>query len=294
MKHKSLIKKFGYFTFVFFIFFYQIGFSQNEKIIDRKPKPDHVISSKITKKDYQLYISFPNEYFQNDSIYYPVLYNLDGELAFQVFHGTRIALDMAKEIENVIIVGVGSGTDKESWIINRWTDYLPFEDKVIDSLYAPEGAKSGGAQFFLESLKKEIIPFVEKNYRTNKKRGISGNSSGALFVSYCLFNATDIFEKFGINSPSLWWKENEMLRYEESFAKKNNVLNAKVFISVGSLEGETMVPQITKFYYDIKSRNYKGLGLNWQTFQNETHSSVLPASISRMLRTLYGVNNNQQ
>lgn len=76
---------------------------------------------------------------------------------------------------------------------------------------------------------------------------------------------------------------------ENSFVNKNRDLNAKIFISAGSLEPESMVPDMIAFADSLKNRNYKGLTLTSQIFDNETHLSVLAAMISRTIRVLYGV-----
>jgi hypothetical protein len=64
-------------------------------------------------------------------------------------------------------------------------------------------------------------------------------------------------------------------------------LNAKVFITVGSLEGD-MVTLMTSFADSLKLRNYEGLILTEHIFEDETHFSVWTASLSRGLRVLYG------
>jgi predicted alpha/beta superfamily hydrolase len=51
------------------------------------------------------------------------------------------------------------------------------------------GEKSGGTAKSLEVLKTEIIPFVDKCYKNNSDRGITGHSMGGLFTAYCLLNS---------------------------------------------------------------------------------------------------------
>jgi uncharacterized protein len=54
--------------------------------------------------------------------------------------------------------------------------------------------KSGGAVRFLECIEKEIIPFVESNYRVSPAdRGIGGYSYGGLFSLYVLFFKPALF-----------------------------------------------------------------------------------------------------
>lgn len=265
--------------------------AQNESFIDNKLKPDHTITSEINERSYELYISLPRNYSEHDSIRYPVLYYLDGALSYYNFHGARIVLDLTKEIENVIIVGIGSGISRLRWYNNRQADYTPSHDAKID-LEDEVDVPSGGASKFLEIIKQDIIPFVDKQYKTTNDRGVAGNSLGSLFVAYCLFKAPDLFNRYGINSPSFWWQDYEMIEMEKTFSKNNTDLKAKVFVSVGDLEGKEMVPPMITFCYNLKSRNYEGLKLNWKVFDGESHISVFSASVNRTLTVLYGVQDN--
>jgi predicted alpha/beta superfamily hydrolase len=68
-------------------------------------------------------------------------------------------------------------------------------------------------------IKTEIIPLIEKKYSTNGKRGISGHSQGGSYVGNLMFKANDIFEKFGVNSPSLKsWNNNDIKLTEKEYS----------------------------------------------------------------------------
>jgi hypothetical protein len=77
--------------------------------------------------------------------------------------------------------------------------YLLTDEKVNKSDVPKGGLISGGADKFLTSMKTEIVPFVDKNYKTNSDRGIFGHSGG-LFAAYCLVNSDGYFTRFGISS----------------------------------------------------------------------------------------------
>jgi len=49
----------------------------------------------------------------------------------------------------------------------------------------------------LNVLRNEIIPFIDKKYKTTTDCGISGQSFGGLFAGYCLFSAPDLFNRLG-------------------------------------------------------------------------------------------------
>lgn len=278
------------------VFTFQL-MGQTNSIPTINQKQEHQLKSKININSYQLFVSLPKYYSKTDATKYPVLYLLDGNFAFPIAHSTRQLLDFTGGLEDVIIVGIGYTWDKsyEPWVTERWNDFTPSSNIQSDTnrsflgmLNLKTGSLiSGGGQKFLEIMKKEIIPFVEKNYKTNGDKGIAGHSLGGLFAAYCLLQEPTLFNKYGINSPSLWWDNNKMFEIEKSFSEKNQKLNAQVFISVGSREGESMVPKMSAFADSLKTHNYLGLTLTSQIFDNETHFSVLPASISRTLRVLY-------
>ncbi|PKH66278.1 hypothetical protein CXF59_09900 [Flavobacterium sp. ALD4] len=189
------------------LIFSTMAFSQKLEPKERITEPDHTITSDIMGKEYQLYISFPKNYSTKDSISYPVLYVLDGEFFYPIIRGTRALLDVEKETIGVIIVGISAS----NFYIGRHYDYTTSfdiaENEKMEKEYGePKGTyKSGGADKFLECLKTEIIPFVDKNYKTNSDRGIAGSSLGGLFTAYCLVNSDGYFTRFGLGSPSLIW-----------------------------------------------------------------------------------------
>jgi hypothetical protein len=65
-------------TAILFLIFSNSMFSQKLEPKKRITEPDHTITSDITGKDYQLYLSFPKSYTTKDTISYPILYVMDG------------------------------------------------------------------------------------------------------------------------------------------------------------------------------------------------------------------------
>jgi len=272
-------------------------FGQKFEPKKRVIEPDHTIESKVMDKNFELYISFPGAYSAKDTINYPVLYVLDGEIAFPLFNSARKLMDLGSEIEDVIIVGIGSGINFPSNIINRTYNLTPSQDTIYDRGFDkafgfPKGTiQSGGATKFLECLTTEIIPFIDKHYNTSTDRGIAGLSLGGLFASHCFLNSKGVFNRYGIGSPSLWWNNEKLLKqgYLQFIENKTwDIQPTKVFVSVGGLEGSDMIPTMTKFSTSLKSAAYKNINLTWKIFEDETHLSVSSAFIGRMLSVLYG------
>lgn len=280
-------------------------FGQKFEPKKRLLEADTSITSKIMGKDYQLYISFPKGYSTKDTTKYPVLFVLDGQGSFPVFKSVRESMDIDKELDSLIIIGIGSGLDFLSWGINRTYDYTPSLDTTFDRQYERDGAKqynldynsvkgkiqSGGAEKFLQFITTEIIPFIDTHYKTTNDRGITGYSFGGLFTAWCFINTKGIFNKFGINSPSLWWNSEEILKQAEVVFTKNKTWEippTKVFISVGQKEESKMVSGMEKFSKLLEAKRYENISVTTHQFQGETHNSAVSPSLKRTISILYG------
>lgn len=282
---------------LFLFLFTLILFGQTNIVPTINQKEEYGLTSKINKSKYQLFVSLPKNYSKQDTTKYPVLYILDGNYAFPIAHSTRQLLDLGGSIQDIIIVGIGYTWNRsyEPWFVNRWHDFTPSRNGESDTAQSFLGVLnlskgsilSGGGQTFLQVMKKEIIPFIEANYNTNSDRGIAGHSLGGLFAAYCLLAEPTLFDKYSINSPSLWWNNRSIFENEKLFFEQNKELNAEVFISVGSREGPSMVTPMAAFSDSLKAHHYSGLTITSQVFENETHFSVLPATISRLLAVFY-------
>ncbi len=253
------------------------------------------LKSTVNGREYRLYVAPPVGYVKGDTTRHPVLYLLDGHFAFPAAVAAREYMGLFRELEDVIIVGIGEGDyNFTSWFIDRWRDYTPSADPATDSVsakqykLAAETVRSGGGRDFLQVLRNDLIPFIDTAYRTTGDRGLSGHSLGGLFTAYVLFTAPDLFQRYGINSPSLWWNDSEMFKTESAFAAANKKLPKRVLLTVGANEGASMVPPMAKFASVVGSRGYQGLVMDTVVFQGETHTSVGPAMMSRTLRVLYG------
>ncbi|WP_282079543.1 alpha/beta hydrolase [Aquimarina algiphila] len=277
------------------LIFYNLLFSQKLEPKERiGHEPDHIISSEITKKEYLIHLSFPKNYSNRDTITYPVLYVLDGKSTHRYFNSSYIDFE---KTENVILVGISHKVNGMESRINRFNDYTAYRDTISDRKFEKKFGlekgtiKTGGADKFLECIKKEIVPFIDKHYKTNSDRGISGHSLGGLFTAYCFLSSDNYFTRFGINSPS--FQLNEEIFLEPAIIKFTNnqkwdIKPTKVFISTGEDESPEMVSNMVKFSLHLKKRNYENIDMNWCIYRNETHASVIPSSLNGTLITIYG------
>lgn len=229
----------------------------------------YLFNSGEANDTFNLYVKLPATYTSSNSTY-PVLYVLDGDIAFFVACGVTPHLLLGGYIPEMIIVGIGYGNlnSGPGGNNNRMRDYSPTQ--------IPDDPRTGKASRFLSFLKKELIPFVDKNYKTDKKnRVIEGHSMGGLFATYVLFRETNLFNKYIISSPTVSWDNKTIFKDEETYFQKHGELKADVFISFGSDEGESFHPEnVKEMITKIESRNYSGLKLITRVFDKGGHFTV--------------------
>lgn len=258
---------------------------------------NYVLTSSVHQdRQYQISVALPITY-KNSNQSYPVLYSLDANGEFGIIAETARMLAMEKKIPQLIVVGIGYPTGGRFLysVKYRTLDYTPTVDEKWlaeeKSLGLPEilvPAGTGGAPKFLQFIRQQLIPFIEKKYRVKAEdRVLLGHSLGGLFTTYALLQGDGLFQRFVIGSPSLWWQDRVMFKVEDKYAQTHKALPARVFISAGSNDTERVVPTFKDFVTVLKKRNYVDFKWESHSFENETHISVVPATISRGLRSIY-------
>lgn len=246
------------------------------------------LTSTLNQRTYQISVALPSNYTKEKK--FPVFYILDGYYAFPIAKEAMKVLKMGNLVHDFILVSIaGDETTDYDWLVNRWTDYtftpLPKKDSTLTKVWniKSPGLVSGGGETFYKIIKEEIIPLIDSKYSTNNERGISGHSLSGLYVANILFKSDGVFTKFGINSPSFLFWDNDIMQAESTYAKTHANLNAKVFFSIAELEDG--FDNLMKFEALVKK--YNGFNSQYDIFKDETHNSVGPAMIARTMRVLY-------
>jgi hypothetical protein len=147
----------------------------------------------------------------------------------------------------------------------------------------------GGAAAFLEFVENEIKPFVNGRHGVSDKRTtLFGSSMGGLFVAHTALTAPRSFDDFIAVSPALWWNQEEIFGVEQS--RPDAVRN--VFIAAGGLEEDPAVPGLADFRMVTNARRLAtsmenagaALRVRFEEIPGETHTSVVPAALTRGLR----------
>jgi predicted alpha/beta superfamily hydrolase len=255
-----------------------------------------MMDSEHTGRTYRISISLPLGYnasldegwpFHNTPEKWPVVYLLDANWYTGMVTDTVRYMSRCGVTTDAIIVGIGyaeaSDPIEAYWesFIRRDYDLTPIQDEEVEkSMEAnfKRPAPNGDATNFLQFIKDELIPFVEKNYRANPaKRVLVGHSYGGLFALFSLFDAPDLFESMVIGSPTLIYGNRFTFQREEDFAKEHKRLPVKIYLFVGELEegiDDTTMTDTLRLAAVLQGRNYEGLTLVKKVFEDLNHCDV--------------------
>jgi hypothetical protein len=142
-------------------------------------------------------------------------------------------------------------------------------------------------------MKEDLIPTIESDYRAaSSRRIIAGHSLGGLFVLYALFQNTDLFRGYVASSPSIWFGDKAIFAIEENHLQNEHDLLANLFLSVGEKEErkETgMVSNLARFSALLESREYAGLRLKSQIFNDLNHCESLAPGLVWGLKFVFSM-----
>ena len=257
-------------------------------------------SSTVEDMTYELFIDLPPSY-QTTEKTYPVVYLLDGYETSGLMIQTYQQLIFMNEIPEMILFAISYKIDGEfyheglrEYLDIRARDYTPthlsYEETV--KLHGKSLANwvrvSGGGKAFLGFIEKELIPFIESEYRTDPdQRGLFGYSLGGTFTTYALFSKPGLFRNYFIGSPFLNWDNRAVYNFDKTDHLLGSSDTVNVYISFGELESGDGKHHPIKNY--LEDKNNPHIRFKSEVLEDETHLSGIGLAYSRAFRRLYGI-----
>jgi hypothetical protein len=235
------------------------------------------IRSSVLKEERTLLISKPAGY-EDGADRYPVLYVLDGETLFRSSSAIAEFLAASERIPEMLVVAIASGSFQQ-----RTRDLTPPSSAEIDNRFSPG---NGGADAFLSFVADELIPLVDKTYRTRPYRVLAGHSFGGLFAIHALTAKPNLFNAYIAIDPTLSWNNGAVVAEAESFFSKTKELQADLYFTVANATGYSS-GSVRRLAAILDEKAPAGFRWNFEAMQQETHMSIPLRSIHQGLDTIF-------
>jgi len=236
-------------------------------------KNDSLLSD-ILKQNRKLSIFLPEGY-DAPNVKFPVIYVLDADGRDQHVVPTARFLFVNNKMPKAIIVGVFN--------IDRNHDFLPDSSQNATS--------GGGADNFVLFFKNELIPYVNKNYKTDSYNVLVGHSFGGVFAMHALLMDPDLFNAYIAIDPSFWYKNQMQVKSAQNEFLKAKNWNKTIYIT-GREGGGMKDMGITSMEKVMENSAPKDLNWKVVAYSDEDHGSVPFKSVYDGLRFIFDVGGN--
>jgi len=158
--------------------------ADNELVLGRQ----ETFYSSILREERVIKISLPDGYEDSGNLY-PVLYLLDAESRPSYEHavGTVAYGALAETVPEMIVVGIFN--------TNRNRDMIP--------MVVAHRPGSGGSREFLRFIAEELMPHIDREYRTDSRNVLYGGSNAGLFTVFAILERPEIFVAGIASSPMI-------------------------------------------------------------------------------------------
>lgn len=233
------------------------------------------IKSSIIGEEYQVKIRLPENY-ENSEINYPVLYLLDGDHAFGMATDIVQYLIYGRHIPDIIIASPAYGSKLapyEGGKNMRDGDLNPFPEPLDNVM--PRGIE------YLEFLERELIPFVESNYRVKPNdRTLWGYSYGGYFTLYVMFQKFNLFQRYIFVDGF----DPKYFDIEENFASHHTDLPIRFCLLAPP--GDKGKDE-TKFFNTLTGRNYPNFKSEYVELNDIGHFALPAEGLTKGLVSVF-------
>ncbi|HEX8618400.1 MAG TPA: alpha/beta hydrolase-fold protein [Thermoanaerobaculia bacterium] len=195
-----------------------------------------LIRSAVLNEERRINVYAPPAYASSPGVRLPVLYMPDGGVAEDFVH-----------VAGLVQILTGNGTMRPFLLVGienteRRRDLTGPTENAEDKKIA---VRVGGSANFRSFLRDELIPAIEKRYRTTSERAIVGESLAGLFIVEALIVEPALFDTYIAFDPSLWWNDEKLLK-QAGNAPAVNATPKRLYVAMSSDGSMAAARQLTK------------------------------------------------
>ena len=212
-----------------------------------------IIDSKVLMKQVSINIRLPTSYQASKQKRYPVYFNLGADDSFAATAGILQSLSHNQEYPMPETIFVSLSTETAVSIINR-------------------GVKS---EDFINFLETDVIPYIDKHYRTQPFRILASGERFGMAPLYGLIHNPKLFQAYILISPWITDKSG-LLSDFETFLKSSKETSAFLWLSSG--DEPKVVPNYNKLI--LLLQQHAPEKLDWKNAQHNQYISSVQSMIS--------------
>jgi predicted alpha/beta superfamily hydrolase len=259
------MKNFIIASFYILIFGIQTTFGQNKTDIIIGSK--FVIKSSILNEERTCLISLPDSYNDSSEVEkkYPIMILLDGYTHFKTASGIVHFMSSNRNrnqlMPETIIIAIEN--------VDRRRDF------TVTKIKTKRPNTGGGGRPFLNFIEKELVPYIDKNYRTEPSRTLIGHSLGGLLTLNSYMDKNSIFNAYISIDPSIWWNEEMMKNKVDSISSIS--LNKRLYIATanqGEANYERNKQRHDSLYALMTKKSDEVVNVKLEYFEKENHRSL--------------------
>jgi predicted alpha/beta superfamily hydrolase len=229
----------------------------------------HDLQSAQLSEQRRVLVRVPNSYSQSNQRY-PVVYLLDGGGSYITqLPGIIDTLTETGNTPEMIVISIPN--------IDRRRDFTP--------THFPKWPSTGGAEKFLNFIEKELIPYIDSNYRTEPYRIFIGHSLGGLLVIHSYLTRPKLFNAYIAASPVLQWDSLYPVKQAEQLLPKHPTLPHTLFAALG--DEPPYVEAFNAFQDVLKKTAPPSLDYEFQQFKNEDHGTITTPTFHLGLKKIW-------
>ena len=148
-----------------------------------------------------------------------------------------------------------------------------------------------GARAFLDFIQKELIPYIESNYRTANDRILCGESLSGIFTIYSFLDRPELFNSYIVCSAAFPDCEDYFMEFSKESFKNKKYNNQALFVTNGLKDprdpDRAFHEQIADFFGLIDDELKGRVRYKYLTYELEGH--VPFQSLYHGLKFIYAV-----
>jgi predicted alpha/beta superfamily hydrolase len=234
------------------------------------------ITSRVLGETRRINVYIPPVYAESAQIRLPVMYMPDGGMAEDFLH-----------VAGLIQVLTGNGTMRSFMLVGienteRRRDMTGPTAVAEDRKIA---VHVGGSAPFRQFLRTELMPDIEKRYRTTRERAIVGESLAGLFVVETFMLEPDLFDTYIAFDPSLWWNAESLVKTASAWLRTAPRAPKRLYIASSDEPG--IIAPLDRLIPILRADAPPALQWHYDPLPTEQHSTIYHPAALRAFRYLF-------